>query len=881
MYKRFTAILFALFILACSLSAQDDGPQGIRRFGLFVGVNDGGSTRQQLRWAVSDARKLSDVMTEVGGILPGDALVLEDPGNRAIDNGFERINRLIDISQGSARRFEFVFYYSGHSDETGLLLGDEHLSYADLREKIQLVNADVSIAILDSCASGAFTRSKGGERTQPFLVGDNSEMSGHAFLTSSSADELSQESDRLSASYFTHYMISGLRGAADHSGDRRVTLNEAYEYAFNETLSVTASSLSGPQHPSYNISLSGSGDLVLTDLSNPISSIVLDSDLAGRIFVKDGRGNIVAEINKADDKIIEIALDPGIYSIDINSPGGDFYQYQFNLSYRSQELLRLQDFIEVQPVANRTRGGAPVDPFIDPENPVEGIPGDPSGDEDGTARNAGGIRVPLEQPVETESDPFFDDPDGFFDDEDDFFDDDDDFFKDDAEFFGGRPRSPSDLVRRENSTEDDVPLDAATASEAPAAPQAASDSPDEVVNQAATLKRLEPRQPVTPQEVDYRYEPFYAGFVPGMGFPQGNSRLMHNNFAFSPIILESGMVTGFQMSGVMGFSQGPVFGSAMAGVGLEMNDNLYGAALAGVFTINNGHVYGAQISGVFNIAMEESTAFQSAGIFNIAEEPISGAQVAGIFNTADHRMDGAQIAGIFNETGTVNGVQIAGVFNSATQVNGAQIAAVNTTKNGNGVQTGLVNIASGRMNGLQIGLINVADDLYGVPIGLISWVRQGIHDISYWTEDESMSYLATANGSRNFYTVIYGGVNNNANFDELSGLNVGLGWGMRINLRPVYFDLEASMRRGTEGSTANERLVSIFDPYNPFLYPSARFMAGVEFLGFGFFLGVSMDLELEEQYTRGVVRYNGSGSGSRPIEGLGTIHHRFVWGLRL
>jgi hypothetical protein len=130
MYKRFTAILFALFILACSLSAQDDGPQGIRRFGLFVGVNDGGSTRQQLRWAVSDARKLSDVMTEVGGILPGDALVLEDPGNRAIDNGFERINRLIDISQGSARRFEFVFYYSGHSDETGLLLGDEHLSYA-------------------------------------------------------------------------------------------------------------------------------------------------------------------------------------------------------------------------------------------------------------------------------------------------------------------------------------------------------------------------------------------------------------------------------------------------------------------------------------------------------------------------------------------------------------------------------------------------------------------------------------------------------------------------------------------------------------------------------------------------------------------------------
>ena len=45
--------------------------------------------------------------------------------------------------------------------------------------------------------------------------------------------EAAQESDRICASYFTHYLVSGFRGAADLSGDGKVTLNEAYQFAFN------------------------------------------------------------------------------------------------------------------------------------------------------------------------------------------------------------------------------------------------------------------------------------------------------------------------------------------------------------------------------------------------------------------------------------------------------------------------------------------------------------------------------------------------------------------------------------------------------------------------------------------------------------------------
>jgi len=78
-------------------------------------------------------------------------------------------------------------------------------------------------------------------------------MKGDAFMTSSSANEASQESDAIRGSFFTYYLVSGLRGAADMIHDGRITLNEAYQYAYNETLSRTEKTMGGTQHPNYDI----------------------------------------------------------------------------------------------------------------------------------------------------------------------------------------------------------------------------------------------------------------------------------------------------------------------------------------------------------------------------------------------------------------------------------------------------------------------------------------------------------------------------------------------------------------------------------------------------------------------------------------------------
>ena len=158
--------------------------------------------------------------------------------------------------------------------------------------------------MLDACSSGAFTRVKGGRPRPAFLVDESSDMRGHAFLTSSAESEAAQESDRIRASYFTHFLISGFRGAADLSGDGKVTLNEAYQFAFNETLGRTVDTKGGAQHPSYDINLSGTGDVVMTDVRQTTATLVLGEELEGRFFIRTARRSSSSSCtNRAGGKV--------------------------------------------------------------------------------------------------------------------------------------------------------------------------------------------------------------------------------------------------------------------------------------------------------------------------------------------------------------------------------------------------------------------------------------------------------------------------------------------------------------------------------------------------------------------------------------------------
>ncbi|MFE8604420.1 caspase family protein [Archangium violaceum] len=353
-------VLALLCLLLAAPALAETGP--VRRLALLVGVNDGGPGRVRLRYAVSDARSFDKVLGELGGVAAADRRVLVDVGRAGLLDALGELRARTEAARGSgASRVEVLVYYSGHSDEEGLLLKGERLGYGELRRALNALPADVRIAVLDSCASGAFARAKGGTRRPAFLVDSGNKVKGHAILTSSSEDEVSQESDRLGASYFTHHLISGLRGAADATRDGRVTLNEAYQFAFHETLARTEKTRGGAQHPAYDIELAGSGDLVMTDLRATSAGLYLTEALEGRLFVRDEAGTLVVEVQKLAGRPTELGLAPGRYQVRRELESGAS-EAGFTLVEGQRTPLAAASFQAIPLEATVSRGGPEVAP---------------------------------------------------------------------------------------------------------------------------------------------------------------------------------------------------------------------------------------------------------------------------------------------------------------------------------------------------------------------------------------------------------------------------------------------------------------------------------------------------------------------------------------
>jgi len=356
--KRAAFVLILMGTLAPAPRAEAAATATVRRFLVAAGANRGTTDRVALRYAVSDAERVARVLTTMGGVDPADAVVLKEPNAQRLREALESLAARIPAADPGGGRTEVLVYYSGHADENGLLLNNERLAYQSLRDALGRLPADLSIAILDACSSGAITRLKGGKWQQPFLVDASSDMRGYAFLTSSSESEAAQESDRLRGSFFTHYLLSGLRGAADATGDGRVTLNEAYQFAFGETLARTTRTQGGSQHPAYDMRLAGTGDVVMTELRRTSAGLTLGEGVGGRFFVRDANRHLVAELFKPEGRVVDLGLEPGEYVIDLETIP-ELLTASISLTSGERRLVGPELFRSTNRDATVRRGGPP------------------------------------------------------------------------------------------------------------------------------------------------------------------------------------------------------------------------------------------------------------------------------------------------------------------------------------------------------------------------------------------------------------------------------------------------------------------------------------------------------------------------------------------
>jgi opacity protein-like surface antigen len=361
-------------ILSLALLAQTAAPDTditrVRRFAVVAGANRGAADRVPLRYGVTDAERFAAVVTTMGGVRPEDCTVLRDPSRRSFLDALAGLQERARVARPAATRVDVLVYFSGHADDNALMLGREIVTYRELRDAVADVAADVGITILDACASGAITRLKGGRTHPAFLTDASTQVQGYAFLTSSSENEAAQESERLQGSFFTHALLTGLRGAADVSGDGQVTLGEAYQFGFNETLAQTAGTQAGAQHPAYDIKMAGRGDVVMTDLRQTTSSLVFGPEYDGRLFVLTPSRRLVAELAKTPGRSVELGLEPGTYEV--------YFEQSSKLLLSSVELqhgdrreLLRADMRETHRLPTRRRGGWAARDLVDGRSRIQ------------------------------------------------------------------------------------------------------------------------------------------------------------------------------------------------------------------------------------------------------------------------------------------------------------------------------------------------------------------------------------------------------------------------------------------------------------------------------------------------------------------------------
>jgi hypothetical protein len=324
------AVAAALMQLAVALAAASE-PDDVAQYALVVGSNLGGPGQAPLQYADDDARNVADVLVELGGYDPADVQLLFDPDPGTLLEALASLAERVAEERRQDERVVATFYYSGHSRATALDLGGEELALTKVREVLQGVDATLTLVVLDACQSGALSRSKGVEPAADFSGNSvrGLDTEGFVVLASSSASELSQESDDLRGSTFTHHLVSGLRGAADRGRDGVVTLDEAYAYAYDRTVYTTAQTALGQQHPALELDVSGHGGTVLTRPARSSAILSLPAEMqAEMVLVRADTGAVVAELHKAGEEPLELALVPADY-IAITKRGGSIERCRF------------------------------------------------------------------------------------------------------------------------------------------------------------------------------------------------------------------------------------------------------------------------------------------------------------------------------------------------------------------------------------------------------------------------------------------------------------------------------------------------------------------------------------------------------------------------
>lgn len=179
-----------------------------------------------------------------GGALPDNQIRL------LIDEDATRNNILYAMRSvfGKADANDVVLlYFSGHGIEGAFLPIDydgvkNQLLHTEIRDLLKSTKAKHKIVLADACHSGGLYAMKGLETIElsKFYKAFEDSKGGTALLMSSKGEEYSLEDSGLRSGVFSHFVIRGLKGEADQSGDKIVSVQELYNFVYKQVRRYTA-----------------------------------------------------------------------------------------------------------------------------------------------------------------------------------------------------------------------------------------------------------------------------------------------------------------------------------------------------------------------------------------------------------------------------------------------------------------------------------------------------------------------------------------------------------------------------------------------------------------------------------------------------------------
>lgn len=212
-----------------------------------------------LKYTDDDAYQLyAFLKSPEGGAIPNENIKV------LVDDVATKNNILMSMEQLFSKADEndvVLLYMSGHGLEGSFIPSDfdgfrNQLAYNDINDILNKSKAKHKLCIADACHSGSLVGSKGSSYAPAVnnyysILGDL-ETGGTAMLLSSASNELSLEYSGLRQGVFSHYLMNGLRGAADSNHNKIVTISELYSYMYSNVRSYTQNQQSPILTGNYN-----------------------------------------------------------------------------------------------------------------------------------------------------------------------------------------------------------------------------------------------------------------------------------------------------------------------------------------------------------------------------------------------------------------------------------------------------------------------------------------------------------------------------------------------------------------------------------------------------------------------------------------------------